>query len=63
VKVKDVIKAIERDGWVLRNTTGDHRVYKKDGMVDNVTIPGKLSDEMTQGMVAQIRRKTGLKLR
>jgi hypothetical protein len=27
MKVRDVIKAIERDGWVLDRTRGDHRQY------------------------------------
>jgi len=27
VKVRDVIKALEREGWVLARTRGDHRQY------------------------------------
>lgn len=27
-KVKDVIKKLEEDGWVLMTTKGDHRQFK-----------------------------------
>ena len=27
MKVRDVIKAMEKDGWVLDRTRGDHRQY------------------------------------
>jgi predicted RNase H-like HicB family nuclease/predicted RNA binding protein YcfA (HicA-like mRNA interferase family) len=28
MKVRDAIKLIEKDGWKLKRTRGDHRVYK-----------------------------------
>ena len=41
-KVKEVIKMLETDGWVLSTTKGDHRQFKQ------VTIRGKASDDLTQ---------------
>lgn len=29
MKVRDVIKAMERDGWALDRARGDHRQYMK----------------------------------
>jgi predicted RNA binding protein YcfA (HicA-like mRNA interferase family) len=63
VKVKDVIKEIEKAGWVYSHTTGDHRIFHKTGNPKNIVIPGKPSDEISPGVLADTRRKTGLPLR
>ena len=63
MKVKDVITAIKKDGWIYRNTTGDHHHYKKHGERHIITVPGKPSDEVSPGVLAAIRRTTGLPLR
>ena len=54
VTVSDVIKALENDGWVLRNVSGNHRNYKKSGARFIITIPGKLSDELSIGVLSAI---------
>ena len=44
VKVRDVIKRIEADGWYLARVRGDHRHYKhltKKGIVTISGHPGK----------------------
>jgi predicted RNA binding protein YcfA (HicA-like mRNA interferase family) len=46
VKVRDVIKLVEADGWYYVRTTGSHRHYKHSIKKGKVTIPGHLSDEM-----------------
>ncbi len=63
LKVRDVIKAIEEAGWVHRDTTGDHRNYKKPGERYIITVPGKPSDDVSPGVISDMRRKTGLPLR
>jgi predicted RNA binding protein YcfA (HicA-like mRNA interferase family) len=63
LKVKDVVKEIEGDGWIYRRTKGDHHVYSKDGSPENLAIAGKPSDEVSPGVLSQIRRITGLRLR
>jgi len=40
VKVRDVIKLVERDGWYYVGTVGDHRHYKHPNKKGKVTIPG-----------------------
>jgi len=38
MKVKEVLKLLEDDGWVLSRTRGSHRQYKhpkKSGLVSN----------------------------
>ncbi|KAA6321135.1 hypothetical protein EZS27_029173, partial [termite gut metagenome] len=31
MKVKEVIKILEENGWVYQRTRGDHRIYYKKG--------------------------------
>ncbi|MGD0774476.1 MAG: type II toxin-antitoxin system HicA family toxin [Candidatus Solibacter sp.] len=49
MKVRDVIKAIEKDGWVLDRTRGDHRQYVHPGKPGTVTVPGHPGDDMPAG--------------
>lgn len=46
MKVRDVIKLVESDGWYYVRTVGDHRHYKHSVKKGKVTIAGHLSDEM-----------------
>ena len=36
---KDLIKIIEKDGWILVNQNGSHRQYKHPVKKGRVTIP------------------------
>ncbi len=46
MKVKEIIKIIEKDGWHLKETKGSHRQYKNFVKTGRVTIPGKLNDDI-----------------
>lgn len=46
MKVKEVIKLIEEDGWYLKETRGSHRQYKHSTKKGRVTIAGKPSDDL-----------------
>lgn len=35
MKVKEIIKMLEEDGWVLQRIKGDHRIYFKKRQGDN----------------------------
>jgi predicted RNA binding protein YcfA (HicA-like mRNA interferase family) len=63
VKVRDVTRLLEQNGWIYRGTTGDHHNYKKSGEKFIITVPGKPGDELSPGVLADIRRKSGLTLR
>jgi predicted RNA binding protein YcfA (HicA-like mRNA interferase family) len=61
MKVKEVIKMIERNGWYLARTKGSHGQYKhylKSGLV---TIAGKPSDDLAPGTLSSILKQSGLK--
>jgi predicted RNA binding protein YcfA (HicA-like mRNA interferase family) len=61
VKVKDVIKIIEKDGWVLVRTRGSHRQFHHSLKMGTVTIAGKESVEMPVGTFNSVLKQAGLK--
>ena len=61
-KVKDLIKLLEADGWVLVCQRGSHRQYKHPTKAGRVTIAGhKLSDDVSLTMENSILKQAGLK--
>ena len=49
MKVRDVIKRIEADGWYLARIRGDHRHYKHPTKRGIVTVSGHLGKDMPVG--------------
>jgi predicted RNA binding protein YcfA (HicA-like mRNA interferase family) len=60
VKVRDVIKLIEDDGWRFTRQRGSHRVYKHDLKRGAVTVAGKPSEDMHPKTLSSIRRQAQL---
>jgi predicted RNA binding protein YcfA (HicA-like mRNA interferase family) len=60
VKVRDVIKLIEDDGWYLSRTRGSHRQFKHPTKPGLVTIAGKPGDDVAPGTLNSILRQAGL---
>jgi predicted RNA binding protein YcfA (HicA-like mRNA interferase family) len=60
VKVREAIKLIEADGWVLSRTRGSHRQYKHATKPGLVTIPGKPARDLPAGLQRSILRQAGL---
>jgi predicted RNA binding protein YcfA (HicA-like mRNA interferase family) len=61
MKVKEVIKMLEDDGWYLARTKGSHRQYKHPNKSGTVTIAGKPSLEVPAGTLNSILKQAGLK--
>ena len=61
LKVKEIIKLVESDGWNHERTTGSHRHFKHPTKPGIVTIPGKLSDTLRPGTESSILRQAGMK--
>jgi predicted RNA binding protein YcfA (HicA-like mRNA interferase family) len=61
MKVRAVIKMIEKDGWHLVRTRGSHRQYKHPTKKGLVTVAGKPSDEVAPGTLNSILKQAGLK--
>lgn len=61
MKVREIIKLIEQDGWYLARTRGSHRQYKHLNKLGLVTVPGKPGDDLAVGTLASILKQAGLK--
>jgi predicted RNA binding protein YcfA (HicA-like mRNA interferase family) len=61
MKVREVLRFIEQDGWFLVATRGSHRQYKHPIKPGRVTIAGKPSDDMAPGTLNSVRKQAGLK--
>jgi predicted RNA binding protein YcfA (HicA-like mRNA interferase family) len=63
MKVRDIIKMIEKDGWFLVDIEGDHRQYKHPQKRGKVTIAGRPSDEMPPGTLISVYKQAQIKRR
>ena len=61
MKVKDIIKLLDEDGWYLARTKGSHRQFKHPTKSGTVTVAGKLSVEVPPGTLNSILKQAGLK--
>lgn len=61
VKVRDLTRVIQRDGWYLVRTRGSHRQYKHPVKPGLVTIPGRPGDDLALGTLKSILKQAGLK--
>jgi predicted RNA binding protein YcfA (HicA-like mRNA interferase family) len=61
MKIRDVIKMLEEDGWYLARTRGSHQQYKHSTKPVLVTIAGNPGDDLATGTLNSIYKQTGLK--
>jgi predicted RNA binding protein YcfA (HicA-like mRNA interferase family) len=61
MKVKEVIRLLEEDGWYLARTRGSHRQFKHSDKSGTVTLAGKASIEVPPGTLNSILKQAGLK--
>jgi predicted RNA binding protein YcfA (HicA-like mRNA interferase family) len=59
VKVRDIIRTIELDGWTKVRTQGSHRHFAHPTKVGLVTIAGRASDDLPIGTLRHIYRQAG----
>jgi predicted RNA binding protein YcfA (HicA-like mRNA interferase family) len=61
MKVKEIIKIIEADGWFFVRQRGSHRQFKHPIKKGTVTVAGKLSIDLLQKTTHSIFAQAGLK--
>jgi len=61
MKVRDMLKKLSDDGWVLARTKGSHRQYKHPITKGLVTVAGHLGDDLAPGTQNSILKQSGLK--
>ena len=62
MKVREVIRQLEADGWGLVSIEGSHRQFKHPTKPGRVTVSGGLGDDMPKGTFASVKRQAGLKV-
>jgi len=62
MKIRDILRTIEDDGWYLVQQRGSHRQYKHPSKKGRVTVSyhGRNSD-IPKGTASSILRQAGLK--
>ncbi len=61
MKIRDIIKMIEEDGWYLVATRGSHRQYKHPTKLGRVTIAGDPNHDVARGTLNSILKQANLK--
>jgi len=63
LKVGEIIKLIEHEGWYLHTVRGSHRQFKHSDRGGRVTVAGKLSETLHPRTERSILRQAGLERR
>lgn len=63
MKVRDLVRMLEDDGWRLVRTRGSHHHYRHDVKTGLVTVPGTGGADLAPGTLTSILRQAGLKNR
>ncbi len=61
MKVRDAIRMLHEDGWLLVRTKGSHRQYRHPRKPGTVTIAGHPSVDIPPGTMNSILKQAGLK--
>jgi predicted RNA binding protein YcfA (HicA-like mRNA interferase family) len=61
VKVSEVLRMLQSDGWYLAAQRGSHRQFRHKSKPGRVTVPGKPSDDLAPGTFNSILKQASLK--
>ena len=57
---KKPCKIVEKNGWILKRTTGSHHIYAKKGVTAILSIPVHGSRDLPTGTLKGILKDAGL---
>lgn len=61
MKVKEILRLIEDDGWRFVRQTGSHRIFHHPHKPGIVIVAGRPSQDLAPGTVNAILKEAGLK--
>ncbi len=61
MKVREVIKMLQEDGWFVAATRGSHRQFKHPTKPGRVTVAGKARDDLAPGTLNSILKQAQMK--
>ena len=60
-KAREIIKELEKDGWVRMSVSGSHYQYKHPVKPGKVTVPFHGSKDLNSFTIKSIKKQAGLK--
>ncbi len=60
MKVREILKLLEADGWYRVKARGGHRQFKHPRKWGRVTVSGKMSHDLPPGTLKSILNQAGL---
>jgi predicted RNA binding protein YcfA (HicA-like mRNA interferase family) len=60
MKGRDLLKLIEKNGWVLKNQEGSHRHFVHAARPGKLTVAGKPGDDAPIGTAKAILKQAGI---
>ncbi len=63
MKVREIVRMIEENGWYLVATRGSHRQYKHPAKPGRVTITGSANHDLAPGTLNSVLKQAGIKNR
>lgn len=61
MKIRDIVKQLEADGWAQVRQRGSHRQFKHPTKPGLVTVAGKPNDDLAPGTLNSVLKQAGLK--
>mgnify|MGYP005842225201 CR=1 FL=1 len=61
MKVRELIRLLEEEGWELKRTRGSHRQFKHPKKPGTVTVAGKAGLDIPPGTLNAILKQASLK--
>lgn len=62
MKIREIIRILEQDGWYIIRIKGSHRQFKHTSKNGLVTVAGKQSDDLAPGTLNNILKQADLRL-
>ena len=59
MKVRELVRLLEEDGWYLVRQRGSHRQFRHPEKPGLVTVAGKANDDLAPGTLNSIRKQAG----
>jgi predicted RNA binding protein YcfA (HicA-like mRNA interferase family) len=60
MKVRDVLRILKADGWIIARQTGSHRQLQHAVKPGTVTVAGKPGEELHPKTLASVWQQAGL---
>jgi predicted RNA binding protein YcfA (HicA-like mRNA interferase family) len=61
MKVRDILRRLRDDGWLIVATRGSHVQFKHPGKAGRVTVAGHPNDDLAPGTLKSILEQAKLK--